>query len=366
MADQPNAPDSQKRSMRIDGNVANPYEKRVLKPGDKIGPNRVERLVGEGGNANVYKVWHEGLEVARAVKMLKMSSNKEARERFLTEAKILADIKHPNIVEIYNIGYFDRQIPFIEMEYLDGISVKRLVAQNARIALPAALSIAYFVCQALQYAHTKDYTLYGNVYRGLIHRDIKPDNIFITQSGQVKLTDFGIARPSEVSLHTVGAKIMGTLVYLSPEQLNGTDLDHRSDVFSLGCVLYEMIAGARAFPQKTLSDLVQKKTKGEFRSLDSYKLNVPKSLNQVITKTMALQPADRFGTAADFGHELFRILTEVTERAPQDIVIRYVQDPTSVVESGTRRVTLPLGWIVGGLSGLVVILATLLALLALS
>ena len=253
--------------IRVPDQIQNPYQELPMPMvGDKIGPNRVDLLVGEGGMANVYKVWHEGLEVVRAVKVLKKANHQESKERFLTEAKILADINDPNIVEIHNIGYIDRRIPFIEMEFIEGTSIKNLIARHQRLPPTVALSIAYFTSLALHYAHVKNYTLYGKVYHGLIHRDIKPDNIVISKEGIVKLMDFGVARPSEVSLHTVGAKIVGTLIYLSPEQLNGTPLDHRSDLFSLGTVLYEMISGNRVFPHKSLQELVQKKLKGELSS----------------------------------------------------------------------------------------------------
>ncbi len=317
--------------MPANAKVGNPYEQQFTMPvpGDKIGPNIIQTLVGEGGSANVYKVWHEELEVIRAIKILKQGNNKDARERFFTEAKILADIHHPNIVEIHNIGYMDQQIPFLELEFVDGSSVKHVLAQQGKAPLAVALATTYFVCQALHYSHVKDYTLYGKVYRGLIHRDIKPDNIVLSKDGIVKLMDFGIARPSEVSLHTVGSKIMGTLVYLSPEQLNGQALDHRSDIFSLGTVLYEMITGSRAFPQKTLSELVQKKTAGQYRPLNSHNLPLPEKLVQVVEKSMALSPQDRYNSALEFGYDIYAVLREVSDLAPQDILTRFMQNPTS-------------------------------------
>lgn len=315
--------------------LANPYKTDQLPlpgPGDKIGPNKVQVLIGEGGSANVYKVWHEGLEVIRAVKVLKKYMVKDACERFLTEAKIMADIHHPNIVEIHNIGYVDQKIPFLEMEFVDGTSIKTMLSRTRRMPLSVALSIAYFVSQALHYAHTKDYILYGKVYRGLIHRDIKPDNIVVSKDGIVKLMDFGIARPSEVSLHTIGAKIMGTLVYLSPEQLNGTALDYRSDIFALGTVLYEMVSGHRAFPQKTLSEIVQKKTKGIYRPIDMLGVDLPDELCNIITKSMALDPLNRYNSTADFGHALFGVLRSISDRSPHDIIIRYLSNTGSITE----------------------------------
>ncbi|MBN1308593.1 MAG: serine/threonine protein kinase [Chitinispirillaceae bacterium] len=344
--------------------VINPYKPDQLPlpgPGEKIGPNKIQALIGEGGSAVVYKVWHEGLEVVRAVKVLKKYNNTEARERFMTEAKILADIHHPNIIEIHNIGYVNQQIPFIEMEYVDGLSIKTMLSQTKRLPIPISLSIACFICQALHYAHTKDYTLYGKVYRGLIHRDIKPDNIFISKDGIVKLMDFGIARPSEVSLHTIGAKIMGTLVYLSPEQLNGSSLDHRSDIFSLGTVLYEMISGKRAFPQKTLSEIVQKKTKGIYLPIGETRVAVPQELSRIIDKSMALNPADRYNTIADFGHDLFVVFRSISDRSPNDVILRYLHDPSSIpVWTPPKKSFKPPWPVIGG--GILLVLLSLLLL----
>jgi serine/threonine-protein kinase len=327
----PSPQDNAQPHLHLDSQVQNPYQEQPMpKAGDKIGPNRVELLVGEGGMANVYKVWHEGLEVVRAVKVLKKAFHQESRERFLTEAKILADINHPNIVEIHNIGLLGHQIPFIEMEFVEGVSVKQLIVQHQRLPLPVALSMVYFVTQALQYAHVKDYTLYGKVYHGLVHRDIKPDNIVVRKDGVVKLMDFGVARPSEVSLHTVGAKIVGTLIYLSPEQLNGTSLDHRSDLFSLGCVLYETITGCRAFPHKSLQELVQKKMKGEYEPMRAQGITVPGPVVKIVDKSLALSPDGRFQSAADMGEALFAALHEITDRAPQDILARFMANPSSL------------------------------------
>lgn len=327
--------------LRVADKIQNPYSEQPMPAvGDKIGPNRVELLVGEGGMANVYKVWNEGLEVVRAVKVLKKAFHQESKERFLTEAKILADIHHPNIVQIHNIGYIDRRIPFIEMEFVEGASLKKLLLRHSRLPLPVALSAVYFAGQALHYAHGKDYTLYGKVYHGLIHRDIKPDNIVISHDGIVKLMDFGIARPSEISLHTVGAKIVGTLIYLSPEQLNGASLDCRSDLFSLGAVLYELITGNRLFPQKSLQELVQKKMKGIYRPLSEHGIPVPPSVTAIIGKCLALNPDDRFANAASLGEAVFAALHDITDRAPQDILSRYMANPdsiTSVTISTQRR-----------------------------
>ncbi|MBD3422659.1 MAG: protein kinase [Chitinivibrionales bacterium] len=318
------------QNIKVDKQQENPYQYTIPRIGDMVGPNKLQVSIGEGGAAHVFKVWHTGLEVIRALKILKKGNNQEARDRFLTEAKILADIHHPNIVEIHGIGSWQKQAPYLEMEFIDGLPIRKIISQNGRLPIPAALAMAYFVCQGLHYAHTKDYTLYGKVYKGLIHRDIKPENIFVSRDGIVKLMDFGIARPSDISLHTVGDKIMGTLVYLSPEQLSGKDLDHRTDTFSLGCVLYEMITGKRAFPQQKLSELIQFKTKGKFQPVDSFEVQIPKCVKEVVEKAMAQDPAQRYNTAADFGHALFLALRELVDMSPQDIISNYMRNPLSI------------------------------------
>ncbi|MDO5577238.1 MAG: serine/threonine-protein kinase, partial [Fibrobacter sp.] len=210
---------------------------QLLKPGDRLEHCRITELIAAGGMANVYKVWHEKLEVVRAVKILKPGFSEETKSRLETEAKISANLRHVNIVEIYGLQYWNG-IPYIEMEYVDGSSLKDLLDSNVRFPIDLAISITHFVCKALQFAHNQDMTLYGKIYDGLVHRDIKPANILISSKGVVKLADFGIARPSEVSMHTVGSKVMGTFAYLSPEQFNSEPLDLRSDIYSLGTVLY--------------------------------------------------------------------------------------------------------------------------------
>ena len=257
---------------------------------------------------------------------MKNASDKEARERFFTEAKILADIHYPNIVEIHNIGYWEQKTPFLEMEFVDGSSIRQLLTERNRLPLQVALTIAYFTCQSLHYAHTKDYTLYGKVYKGLIHRDIKPDNIIVSKDGIVKLMDFGIARPSEVSLHTIGGKVMGSLAYLSPEQLDGKDIDHRSDIFSLGSVLYEMITGQRAYPQKTISELVRHKSKGEYAPIDSFDIDIPASLKDVIDRSMSLNLMIRYGTAAEFGSALYAEFRNISDRSPSDVLYYFTKN----------------------------------------
>lgn len=299
---------------------------QMLQEGDRIGQCRVISLIAAGGMANVYKVWHEQLEMVRAIKILKPGFNDESQGRLETEGKISANLRHSNIVEIYGMGYWN-SIPYIEMEFVDGPSLKELIERYTRLPIGFSISVCHFVCAALQYAYNRDMTLYGKVYDGLIHRDIKPANILITSQGKVKLADFGIARPSEASLHTVGTKVMGTFAYLSPEQLNGEKLDQRSDVYSLGSVLYEMITGVKTFPQKLLAELIQKKTKGHFLPLESTGLPIPKQLCNIVEKSLNLDKNRRYFSADDFDQELMNVLHKFTSQSPEEMVRDFLKNP---------------------------------------
>lgn len=305
-----------------------PVREQLLQAGDVLGHCRVMELIAAGGMANVYKVWHEQLEVIRAIKILKPGFSEEARGRLETEAKISANLRHTNIVEIYGMGYWN-DIPYIEMEYIDGPSLKDLLEKNIRLPVQFSLSIVHCVCTALQFAYNQDMTLYGKVYDRLIHRDIKPANILISGRGIVKLADFGIARPSEVSIHTVGSKVMGTFAYLSPEQLNGEKLDQRSDVYSLGTVLYEMLTGAKTFPQKLLAELVQRKTRGQFIPVGSMGIRLPHQLCSAVEKSLALDRSKRFCDAGEFDIEISAVLRKIASKTPEEIIRTYLKNPYS-------------------------------------
>jgi serine/threonine protein kinase len=297
--------------------------------GQKIGPNRVLELIAEGGMANVYKVWHEGLEIVRAVKILKPGFNEESKQRLQTEAKISAHLHHPNIVEIFGVNFWNDIVPYLEMEFIDGFSLKDLLRHHKQVHFTFALSLGYFVCNALHYAHNQVFTLYGKPYHGVVHRDIKPANILLARNGTIKLADFGIAKPSDISLHTVGQKVMGTFTYLSPEQLNGDVLDCRCDIYSLGTVIYEIIAGEKAFPQKTMAELVQKKMLNDYRPLNSFGADIPGRLCTILEKSMELDRNKRFTNALEFGDELMVLLKKITQKTPDQIVIDHIKNPAA-------------------------------------
>jgi serine/threonine-protein kinase len=299
---------------------------QMLQPGDRVGHCRVIDLIAAGGMANVYKVWHEQLEVVRAIKILKPGYTDESKGRLEMEAKISANLRHPNIVDIYYMGYWNT-IPYIEMEFIDGPSLKELLETRTRFSIPLAISIAHYLCIALKFAYNQDMTLYGKVYDRLIHRDIKPANILVSSKGVIKLADFGIARPSEVSIHTVGSKIMGTFAYLSPEQLSGEKLDQRSDIYALGAVFYEMISGVKTFPQKLLADLVQKKSKGYYTPIGSMGLTFPKPLIDIIEKCLQLDKNKRYSDIADLDDALMSVFKKQSHKDCDEILSSIQSEP---------------------------------------
>jgi serine/threonine protein kinase len=292
-----------------------------------VGKNRILQHIATGGIAVVYKVFNEELEVVRAIKMLKPGYTRETMDRFQTEAKITANLHHPNIVQIYHVDIWKVDIPYFEMEYIDGTSLLEVLQKSYTIACPLALSIAISVCEALDYAQNQSFTVYGKTYAGLVHRDIKPANILLSKNGAIKLADFGIALPGSVSLHTIGPYTMGTFAYLSPEQMSGEKLDCRSDIYSLGTVLYEMVSGRKAFPQQSVAELVQMKQKGKYSPAQNLDAQIPKSYAAITEKCMSLNKEKRFPSARNLSDALKDALAQITSDTPSSIIQTHVRTP---------------------------------------
>lgn len=291
-----------------------------IRVGDSVGNLRILEPIASGGMACLYKAYHTELEVVRALKVLKPGYTDEARSRFQTEAKLSANLKHPNIVDIYDVGLWDGYLPFIEMEYVEGVSLDRLLSSRKQLPVVVAASIAQVVCEALAFAASSTFTVYGTQYHGMVHRDIKPENILLSKNGVIKLVDFGIALPGSVSLHTTGGGILGTLPYASTEQLSSQALDGRSDVYSLGCVLYEMLTGEKAFPQRTLPELISAKMGGQYAPVQRFVKNVPEDILSIVEKSLASNREDRFADAESFGNALIDATHRMTDQSPAEAV----------------------------------------------
>jgi len=262
-----------------------------------IGKYLVESEIGTGGMATVYRAYQESLERAIAIKELKSSyvSNPLIVERFEREAKTAASLQHENIIHVYD--YWKRGNSFyIIMEFVDGVDLAEIIRQRGKIPYRIAAMIAYRVSWALEYAH----------HKGLVHRDIKPSNIMISQGGEIKLMDFGIVFvPKEAHL-TLPGTFLGTPNYMSPEQIIGDQIDGRSDQFSLGIVLYEMLTGAKPFSAEDTDDasVFEKIRKYQPMAIQKLTPDAPFALRRIVKRCLQKNPQRRFSDTTELRYAL--------------------------------------------------------------
>jgi serine/threonine protein kinase len=318
-----------------------------------LGSGIIAGTLGEGGMARVYRVWNQKLELYRAVKVLLPTERPELMERFETEIKISAKLHHPNIVETYTVGDWNG-LPYIEMELVEGVSLDSLIKEYGKIPPVICTAIGIQVASALAYAHTQQFLIYGKTYNGIIHRDLKPANIMIGQNGVVKLMDFGIARPSEVGLHTVAGNIVGTLPYLSPEQLDESEIDQRSDIYSLGTILYESLTGEKTFPQQTVTNLMRMKIINSYRRFDALSIDVHPHLAKAVEKCLSQDKNERFTTSKEFEDTLKLIYKHLSNEPVDSVLQKFVNDPNSFeLKPGRRK--LKLGKLIPVLIGVAIV-----------
>jgi serine/threonine protein kinase len=310
------------------------------KNGVKLGSGTITGFLGEGGMARVYKTWDEDLEIHRAVKVLLPTSKKEFADRFITEAKITARLDHPNIVKVFRVGKWN-DYPFMEMEFIDGMSLEAMLEKRGSFPAYAVYAVGIFIARALQYAHILDYTLLGKRFRGLIHRDLKPANIMLRNNGRLKLMDFGIARPLSTGLHnTIAGNIVGTLPYLSPEQLNGEPVDHRTDIYAVGAILYELLCGIKAFPDERLTELFTRKTSGVYMPFGEIPVTVPKKLTEIVDRCLQVKKEDRYPDADTLHEALNTAYNQYADELPEKALKKYASHPDYMpllTTSGKKR-----------------------------
>jgi len=279
----------------------------LLAPGTKLGPYEIVALLGTGGMGEVYRAKDTRLGRDVAIKILpkEVSADPARRQRFEREAKTISGLNHPNICVLHDVGSQDG-VDYLVMECVEGETLaKRL--EKGPLPLEQVLKYGMQIADALDKAHRN----------GVVHRDLKPGNIMLTSTG-AKLLDFGLAKPSaaltsvatltaavtQTSPMTERGVIVGTFQYMSPEQVEGKELDGRSDIFSLGAVLYEMLTGQRAFPGKSQLSVASAILEREPAQISSVKPLTPPALDHTIKKCLAKIPDERWQSASDVASEL--------------------------------------------------------------
>src|SRR6266480_5312763 len=273
----------------------------TIASGTKLGRYKIRSQLGEGGMGEVYRARDEKLNRDVAIKVLPvaLSADAERLRRFEQEAQAAGALNHPNILVIFHIGIHEGA-PYIVSELLEGETLRERLA-GAALPQRKAIDYALQIARGLAAAHEK----------GIVHRDIKPDNIFITDDGRVKILDFGLAKLTAVAdgtsqtevptrkVNTDPGTVMGTMGYMSPEQLKGQHVDHRSDIFSFGAILYEMLSGKRAFRGDSMAETMSAILREDPPDLSETNKTVSPALERVVRHCLEKNPGERFYSARD-------------------------------------------------------------------
>jgi eukaryotic-like serine/threonine-protein kinase len=261
------------------------------------GRYRIQRKLGAGGMADVYLAEDQELGRRVAIKILngRHANDDQFIERFRREAKNAAALNHPNIVSIYDRGEAEETY-YIAMEFLDGRTLKELIVSRGAAPINVAIEYARQILSALRFAHR----------HGIVHRDIKPHNVLVDGEGRVKVTDFGIARAGTSQMTEAGS-IVGTAQYLSPEQARGGEVDPRSDLYSLGIVLYELLTGKTPFDGETPVEIAMKHLSTAPKPPSNLRPDVPPELDMVVMRALAKNPDDRYESADEMEGDLDRV-----------------------------------------------------------
>ncbi len=306
---------------------------------DKVGRYKIKSELGRGGMATVYRAFDpiSNREVAIKILPRELLNNLITRARFKRELKLVASLEHPAIVPVYDVGGEDDHQPFFVMRYMSGGSLTDMI-KKGRFSLRDAALIIERLASALDHAHS----------RGVIHRDIKPDNVLFDGSNNPYLSDFGVAKVTETLVSVTGREVLGTPAYLSPEQALGENVDHRADIYGLGAMLYEMLTGERPFGKDTVIGLALQHVNDPVPNILKLRPDLPGEVDVIIKTAMAKNREKRYPTALDLARELNRVAFGGERTMPK---------PTALVDRQTASGSLSkrIGWIAAGLILLIAI-----------
>jgi len=303
------------------------------------GKYRILEEIGQGGMGIVYKAEDLKLKRCVALKFLPphLMDSPGLKERFLIEAQAAAALSHPNICVIHEVGESEKR-PYIAMEHVEGETIRDKINKGP-LAAGAALEIAIQIAEGLDEAHGK----------GIIHRDIKSANIMITGKGQAKIMDFGLAKVKAGPLLTREGTTLGTVAYMSPEQAQGEDVDHRSDIWSLGVILYEMLSGALPFKGEREASILYSVVHEDPRPLRALKPDVPQEFQQIIDRCLKKRPEARYGSAAELLNDLKEYRNSLTTGGTGALsfrsFLRLIRKPVVAVPAVALIAALALGLI---------------------
>ena len=286
----------------------------VRMPDEIAGRYQVVQTLGAGAFGTVYKARDRTLDRMVAIKTIRLEglaasglSQADLVNRFKREAVISAGLKHPNIVTIHDVGEFDG-MSYLAMEFIDGVGLDRELAAAGRLPVDRAAALGAQIAEALDFAHR----------HGVVHRDVKPANIMIEAGDHVKVTDFGIARLTNSADHlTATGSLLGTPAYMSPEQARGEAVDGRSDLFSLGCILYEMVAGRKAFAGDSLTGILLKIVTEEPPPLRDLEPGVADATERIVARALAKSPVARYQSGRELADDLRALARPGSVSAPR-------------------------------------------------
>ena len=300
---------------------------------DKVGRYKIKSELGQSGMATVYRAFDPVSNREVAIKMLprEMLDNLVTRARFKREIKLIASLEHPAIVPVYDVGGEDNHQPFFVMRYMSGGSLTEMIRKK-RFSLRDAALVIERLAAALDHAHSK----------GVIHRDIKPDNVLFDTSNNPYLSDFGVAKFTESLISSTNQEVIGTPAYLSPEQALGEDVDSRADIYGLGAILYEMLTGERPFSKGTVIGLALQHVNDPVPNVLNLRPDLPGEVDVIIKRAMAKNRENRYSTALELAHELNKV---AYEGEPTLQKIPALVDRETASSPASSRA----GWMVAGL-----------------
>ena len=286
------------------------------------GRYEIHEVIGVGGMAVVYRAYDIIDDRTVAIKILKdeFSQNEEFLRRFRNESKAIAVLSHPNIVKVYDVSIGDR-IQYIVEEYIDGITLKEYLDQQKQIKWKEAIHFVVQILRALEHAHGK----------GIVHRDIKPQNIMLLQDGTIKVTDFGIARFSHSETHTMTARAIGSVHYIAPEQARGDYTDEKTDIYSVGVMMYEMLTGQLPFEADNAVSVAIMQLQTDPKPLREINPDIPEGLEEITLRAMQKDPERRYQSAA----EMLRDIEEFRRNPAARFQYKYFIDekPTKYIDA---------------------------------